>query len=52
MVLQCILLRLIYDVEKREKNEENTEKKLFIALTGCISFERKTKKISVTCAMF
>jgi hypothetical protein len=52
MVLQCIPVCLVYDVDKRENNEENTEKKRFVALTGCISFERKTEKFSVSCATF
>jgi len=52
MVLQCIPGCLVYGVDKREKNEENTEKKRFVALTGCISFERKTEKFFVTCTTF
>jgi hypothetical protein len=40
----------VYDVNEREKNEENKEKKHFVALTGCISFKRKIEKFSVSCA--
>jgi hypothetical protein len=36
--LQCILLCLVYDVNEKEKNEENKEKKHSVALTDCISF--------------
>jgi hypothetical protein len=36
-----------YDVNEREKNEENKVKKHLVALTGCISFTRKTEKFLV-----
>jgi hypothetical protein len=41
----------VYDVNEREKNEENKEKKRFVALTGRISFKRKAEKISISCAI-
>jgi hypothetical protein len=50
IILQCIMLCSVYDVNEREKNEKNKEKKHLIALTGCISFKRKTEKFSVSCA--
>jgi hypothetical protein len=40
----------VYDVNKREKNEENKEKKRFVAFTGCISFKREAEKFSISCA--
>jgi hypothetical protein len=49
-MLQCILVCSIYDVNEREKNKENKEKKHFVALTGCISFKKKIEKFSVACA--
>jgi hypothetical protein len=45
IILQCILVCSVYDVNEREKNEENKEKKRFVALTGRISFKRKAEKI-------
>jgi hypothetical protein len=50
MVLQCILVYSVYDVNKRKTNEENKEKKCFIALTDRISFNREAEKFSVSCA--
>jgi hypothetical protein len=41
----------VYDINEREKNEENKEKKHFVALMGCISFKRETEKFSVSCAI-
>jgi len=40
----------VYEVNEREKNEEDKEKKRFITLTSCISFKREAKKFSVSCA--
>jgi hypothetical protein len=40
----------IYDVNEREKNEENKKKKHLVALMGCITFKMKAKKYSVSCA--
>jgi hypothetical protein len=40
----------VYDVNEREKNEENKDKKHFVALKGCISFKRKIEKMSILCA--
>jgi hypothetical protein len=40
----------VYDVNGKEKNEENKEKKHYVALTGCISFKRKTEKYFVSSA--
>jgi hypothetical protein len=34
---------------KSNKNEASKEKKLFVALMGCIFFKRKTEKFSVSC---
>jgi hypothetical protein len=48
--LQRILVCSVYDVNKREKNEENKEKKHSIAFTDCISFKRKAEKYYVSCA--
>jgi hypothetical protein len=50
IVLQCILVCLIYDVNERENNEENKEKKCFVALTSYISFKRKAEKFYASCA--
>jgi hypothetical protein len=41
----------VYDVNEREKNEENKEKKRFITLTGCISFKNEAEKFFVSCAI-
>jgi hypothetical protein len=40
----------VYDVNEREKNEENKKKKHIVALTGYISFKRKAEKYYVSCA--
>jgi len=40
----------VYDVNEREKNEENKKKKHLVALTGYISFKRKAEKYYVSCA--
>jgi hypothetical protein len=40
----------VYDINEREKNEENKENKHFVALTGYISFKRKAEKYFVSCA--
>jgi hypothetical protein len=50
IILQCILVCSVYDVNGKEKNEENKEKKHYVALTGCISFKRKTEKYFVSSA--
>jgi hypothetical protein len=40
----------VYDVNEREKNEENKKKKHLVALTSYISFKRKGEKYSVSSA--
>jgi hypothetical protein len=50
IILQRILVCSVYDVNEREKNEENKEKKHSIAFTDCISFKRKAEKYYVSCA--
>jgi hypothetical protein len=50
IILQCILVCSGYDVNEREKNEQNKKKKHLVALTGYLSFKRKAEKYSVSCA--
>jgi hypothetical protein len=40
----------VYDVNEREKNEENKKNEHLVALTNYISFKRKGEKYSVSCA--
>jgi hypothetical protein len=40
----------IYDVNEREKNEENKKKKHLVAFTSYISFKRKAEKYSISYA--
>jgi hypothetical protein len=40
----------VYDVNKIENNEENKEKKHFVALTDRMSFKSEAEKFYVSCA--